>query len=128
EQGLSLAFLPHPNLQPLLSLMDLPGHVQTLSYEGQDPQELFARARVVVTDFSSIAFNAAYLERPVVYYQFDAESVLGGGHTGRPSYFDYHQDGFGPVAATHDTAVEATIDTLTHGPAPHPTYQARIDA
>src|SRR4029077_10737454 len=123
EQGLSLAFLPHPNLQPLLSLMDLPGHVQTLSYEGQDPQELFARARVLVTDFSSVAFNAAYLERPVVYYQFDAESVLGGGHTGRQNYFEYPRDGFGPVADTRDVAVDAVIEALTHGPSPLPEYQ-----
>ena len=52
-------------------------------------QELFARARVLVTDYSSIAFNAAYLERPVVYFQFDADEVLAGGHVGRAGYFDY---------------------------------------
>ncbi len=98
DQGVKLAFLPHPNLQPLLSSMDLPRHVLPLSYEGEDPQELFARARVLVTDFSSVAFNAAYLERPVVYYQFDAESVLEGEHVGRRGYFDYTRHGFGPVA------------------------------
>ncbi|WP_395693585.1 CDP-glycerol glycerophosphotransferase family protein [Nocardioides sp.] len=128
EHGVTLGFLPHPILQPWLPLMDLPAHVHPLTYEGHDPQELFARARVVVTDFSSIAFNAAYLERPVVYYQFDTESVLGGGHTGRPSYFDYGRDGFGPVTGTRDDAVAATLEALAHGPAPQPTYQARIDA
>jgi CDP-glycerol glycerophosphotransferase (TagB/SpsB family) len=83
---------------------------------------------VLVTDFSSVAFNAAYLERPVVYYQFDAESVLGGGHTGRQNYFEYTRDGFGPVADTRDGAVDAVIEALTHGPSPLPEYQARIDA
>jgi hypothetical protein len=128
EQGLTLGFLPHPILQPWLPLMNLPAHVQPLTYEGHDPQELFARARVLVTDFSSIAFNAAYLERPVVYYQFDADVVASGAHVGRPGYFEYERDGFGPVTATLDTAVQATLDALTHGPDPHPTYQARIDA
>jgi glycosyltransferase involved in cell wall biosynthesis/CDP-glycerol glycerophosphotransferase (TagB/SpsB family) len=128
DQGVQLTFLPHPILLPWLPLMDLPDHIQTLSYEGQDPQELFARARVLVTDFSSVAFNAAYLERPVVYYQFDAESVLGGGHTGRQNYFEYTRDGFGPVAGTRDGAVDAVIEALTHGPSPLPEYQARIDA
>jgi CDP-glycerol glycerophosphotransferase (TagB/SpsB family) len=109
-------------------MMDLPDHVTPLSYEGGDPQELFARARVFVTDFSSIAFNAAYLERPVVYYQFDEETVLEGGHVGRRGYFDYRRDGFGPVAEDKDTAVAATVDALAHGPAPTPEYQARIDA
>ncbi|MFZ2015768.1 MAG: CDP-glycerol glycerophosphotransferase family protein, partial [Nocardioides sp.] len=128
EHSVGLAFLPHPILQPWLPLIDLPPHVQTLSYEGHDPQELFARTRLLVTDFSSIAFNAAYLERPVVYYQFDAESVLGGGHTGRQSYFEYSRDAFGPVVETREAAVDAAVEALAHGPSPQPVYQARIDA
>ncbi|WP_395693307.1 glycosyltransferase [Nocardioides sp.] len=128
EHGVTLGFLPHPNLQPLLPMMDLPAHVRPLTYEGHDPQELFARARVLVTDFSSIAFNAAYLERPVVYYQFDAEVMASGAHVGRPGYFDYGRDGFGPVTGTREDAVAATIEALAHGPAPQPAYQARIDA
>jgi CDP-glycerol glycerophosphotransferase (TagB/SpsB family) len=128
DEGVTLGFLPHPILQPLLPFMDLPPHVRALSYEGQDPQELFARTRAVVTDFSSIAFNAAYLERPVVYYQFDADSVLGGGHTGRQSYFEYSRDGFGPVVETREAAVDAAVEALAHGPSPLPEYQARIDA
>ena len=128
EHGLTLGFLPHPNLQPLLPHLDLPSYVTALSYEGQDPQELFARARAFVTDFSSVAFNAAYLERPVVYYQFDADVVLGGGHVGRGGYYDYERDGFGPVATEAAAAVTATVETLAHGAAPAPAYQARIDA
>lgn len=126
--GVKLGFLPHPNLQPLLPMMNLPAHVEALSYEGNDVQELFARARAFVTDFSSVAFNAAYLERPVVYFQFDADTVLGGGHVGRAGYFDYHRDGFGPVAETSADAVAATIAALEHGPDPLPDYKARIDA
>ena len=128
DQGVTLAFLPHPILQPLRPFMELPAQVRALSYEGQDPQELFARSRAVVTDFSSIAFNAAYLDRPVVYYQFDADSVFTGGHVGRRGYFDYARDGFGPVVETHEAAVDATVAALAHGPSPLPEYQARIDA
>ncbi|MGH3494219.1 MAG: bifunctional glycosyltransferase/CDP-glycerol:glycerophosphate glycerophosphotransferase, partial [Sciscionella sp.] len=36
ERGVTLGFLPHPNLQPWIPLMDLPTHVEPLSYEGQD--------------------------------------------------------------------------------------------
>ncbi|GAA4814505.1 CDP-glycerol glycerophosphotransferase family protein [Nocardioides caeni] len=128
RHGLTLGFLPHPNLQPLVPHLDLPAHVTPLAYEGQDPQELFARARAFVTDFSSVAFNAAYLERPVVYFQFDADVVLGGGHVGRGGYFQYERDGFGPVAASLDDAVAATVRTLDHGAAPMADYQARIEA
>ncbi|MFP5283840.1 MAG: CDP-glycerol:glycerophosphate glycerophosphotransferase, partial [Actinomycetes bacterium] len=73
EQGLTVGFLPHPNLQAALGSMELPTHVRSFSFAGVDVQRLFARAAVLVTDYSSIAFNAAYIDRPVVYFQFDAE-------------------------------------------------------
>lgn len=128
DEGLQLAFLPHPNLQPLLGLLDLPAHVLPLTYDGNDVQEFFARARVLVTDFSSIAFNAAYLERPVVYYQFDEEQMLDGGHTGVRGYFDYRRDGFGPVTGDSDEAVRAILESIAAGPGPSGVYAERIEA
>ncbi len=127
DAGLTLAFLPHPNLQKLLSQLDLPEHVTTLFYEGSDVQEYFARARVLVTDYSSIAFNAAYLERPVVYFQFDADAVLSGAHVGQRGYFDYERDGFGPVSPDLEAAVGAITEAISHGGAPLPEYARRIE-
>jgi len=126
RHGVRVAFLPHPNLQPVLTELGLPAHVELLSYDGADVQEYFARARAFVTDFSSVAFNEAYLERPVVYYQFDEDKVLGGGHVGRAGYFDYRRDGFGPVTMTAPEAVDATLAALEHGPTPMEPYAARI--
>jgi len=125
EQGLKIGFLPHPNLQPALDAMQLPSHVVPLSYHGHDVQELFARAAVLLTDYSSIAFNAAYIDRPVVYFQFDQERVLNGGHVGRKGYFTYERDGFGPVTYDAETAVAETIASLEHGRDPRPEYAAR---
>ena len=125
--GARIGFLPHPNLQPLLPHLDLPAHVEKVTYQG-DVQELFARTRALVTDFSSVAFNAAYLDRSVVYFQFDEDVVLGGGHVGRGGYFDYRRDGFGPVTVTPEDAVQATIDALDHGRTPASPYAERIAA
>lgn len=127
-RGLKIGFLPHPNLQPALDAMQLPPHVVPLSYHGQDVQQLFARAAVLVTDYSSIAFNAAYIDRPVVYFQFDQKRVLSGGHVGRKGYFTYERDGFGPVTYDAETAVAETVASLEHGHDPRPEYAARIAA
>ena len=126
--GVRLGFLPHPNLAKLLPELDVPAHVDTFSYDGTDVQELFARACVLVTDYSSIAFNAAYLERPVVYFQFDARQVLAGGHVGQQGYFEYARDGFGPVVQERAPTVAAITEALEHGGAPLPQYAARIEA
>ena len=127
--NLRIGFLPHPNVQPALANFELPSHVEAIPFAGQDVQQLMARSAVMVTDFSSMAYNAAYIERPVVYFQFDAERVLAGGHVGRRGYFDYTTDGFGPVAATVESAVAAVERATTvDDRQPGPEYLARIAA
>ena len=73
-----------------------------------------------MTDDSSVAFDIAALDRPVVYYQFDRERVMAGGHIGRHGYFDAGRDGFGPVAIGHDEAVAAIVEALEGGAHPSP--------
>ena len=124
-QGAVVGFLPHPNLQPVLGRLDLPPWVRALTFD-DDVQRLFARAAVLVTDYSSMAFNTAYLDRPVVYFQFDRDRVLGGEHVGSRGYFDYHRDGYGPVVESPEAAVDAVVAALADGVTPD--YQARIDA
>ncbi len=126
--GVRLAFMPHPNFQELLGDMDLPPHVEPMSFAGNDVQGLYARCALLVTDYSSVAFNAAVLDRPIVYFQFDFEAMMAGAHMGRQGYFDYVRDGFGPVARDVDGAIAAIVDALVRGPRPAPEYQQRIDA
>ncbi|SDK52278.1 CDP-glycerol glycerophosphotransferase, TagB/SpsB family [Cryobacterium psychrotolerans] len=94
--GLKIVFMPHPNIQPHLGEFAIPHWVETKLYGNIDVQDVVSRSAVMITDFSSIAFNMAYLYRPVVYYQFDtaryeAEHIEGKG------YYDYPTHGFGPV-------------------------------
>lgn len=126
EHNLTIAFMPHPNMQPLIEKMNLPAHVTTLGYVGTDIASTFARAAVLVTDYSSVAFNAAFMERPVLYYQFDADDVLHGAHVGRAGYFDYERDGFGPVSFEHDDAVARLADLLGAGRRSAGIYAERV--
>ena len=126
RSGLTIGVLMHPNLQSVASALDLPAEMATFDFES-DVRELFARARVVVTDYSSMAFNAAYIERPVVYFQFDQERMFSGGHVGRGGYFQYERDGYGPVTLTPDDALAAVEEAVERGPEPAPEYRRRIE-
>lgn len=125
--GLTVAFLPHPNLRAALEHFELPAEVVSYTFEDNDVQELFARAAVLVTDYSSMAFNAAYLDRPVVYFQFDAERVLSGEHVGSKGYYEYERDGYGPVETDLAGAV-AAVQAAALARVPTAVYQARIEA
>ena len=91
-------------------------------------QALYARCALLVTDYSSVAFNVAYIDRPIVYFQFDRDEMLGGLHVGRKGYFEYERDGFGPVATDLQAAELAILAAIERGPEPAPEYQRRIDA
>jgi hypothetical protein len=126
RQGWQMAFMPHPVFQALLPALDLPSHVQRLSF-ADDVQASFARAALMVTDYSSVAFDVAALDRPIVYFQFDRDMFFGGGHIGDAGYFDYGRNGFGPVTVTVADAVQAIVASIDNGPHPTADFQARID-
>lgn len=95
-RGMRLVFLPHPNLSEYLAEFDLPPEIEVRGYGTSDVQDLVVRSAALVTDYSSIAFNLAFLRRPTVYFQFD-EDLYWNAHTERRGYFDYRRHGFGPV-------------------------------
>lgn len=111
-QGLKIAFLPHPNIQPYLDVMDVPDDIDVIHYTDGDVQQVICRTSTLVTDYSSMAFNAAYLRRPVVYFQFDREQYERG-HTEGKGYFEYARDGFGPVATTPAEVTDAVQQLYT---------------
>lgn len=110
RSGTRLAFMPHPNIRPYLGDFDLPPHVEILDFAKVNVQDVLARTAAFVTDYSSLAFDAAFLGIPVSYFQFDLASFFDGSHVGRRGYFDYERDGFGPVAHDVDGVERALVE------------------
>ncbi|MEU5286148.1 CDP-glycerol glycerophosphotransferase family protein [Streptomyces sp. NPDC020755] len=74
-----------------------PGTVVDVSRH-HDVQELLALTDVLITDYSSIMFDFALLDRPVVLYAPDLEAYA----AERGSYFDLREHAPGPVTATQE--------------------------
>ncbi|UWX96111.1 glycosyltransferase [Arthrobacter zhaoxinii] len=109
SRGHRILFLPHPELEVMVPLLDLPDHVQSAKYPDISVQEKLVEAHTLVTDHSSIAFDGAYAGARVLYMQPDSDDIFGGGHVYRKGYFDYDRDGLGPVADSVDDAVALLI-------------------
>ncbi|MGC0250380.1 CDP-glycerol glycerophosphotransferase family protein [Pseudactinotalea sp. Z1748] len=58
-------------------------------------QELLLDCDALITDYSSVHFDAAYMGKPVIYARFD-EAEYEARHA-RRSWFNFDRDGFGPV-------------------------------
>ncbi|WP_443090249.1 CDP-glycerol:glycerophosphate glycerophosphotransferase [Basfia succiniciproducens] len=99
KYGYKVIFAPHANIAPYLSVFNVPNYIEIWSAQSSNEsmQELFQKATLMVTDYSSVAFEMAILDKLVVYYQFDKDTAFSGAHIYSPGYFSYEKDGFGPV-------------------------------
>lgn len=121
--GLEVVFMPHPNMPPD-GAGTLRSEVRVASYADHDIQDMLARAAVVVTDYSSLGFEAALIDRPLLYFQFDRDEFFSR-QRGRPGYFDFEADGFGPVCSTLADAEETLVELIRAGPDVAEPYVAR---
>ena len=90
-------------------------------------RDLYADSKLIITDYSSAVFDFAYLRKPVLYYQQDADEFFSGNHVYRKGYFDYENDGFGEVEYTAEALVEQMITYMENGCQLKDVYRKRID-
>lgn len=100
----AIVFNPHPNIIPYLKDFEIPSYVSIAS-ENKSLQDLFCKSSLMITDYSSVAFEMAYLGKSVIYYQFDKEEFFSS-HTLQKGYFDYEKDGFGPVVENEENLLK----------------------
>jgi len=123
--GKRLALMPHPLLRPYLTDFHLPDDVEILDFAVDGVQDVLARSAAFVTDFSSLAFDAAFIDVPVVYFHFDLREFFGGSHSGRRGYFDYDEAGFGEVTGSV-REVEGAVERIAEaGFRPSDTFRER---
>ncbi|MDE6947677.1 MAG: CDP-glycerol:glycerophosphate glycerophosphotransferase [Anaeroplasmataceae bacterium] len=90
-------------------------------------RSLFADSKLIVTDYSSTVFDFAYLGKPVLYYQPDANEFFSGAHSYDKGYFDYERDGFGEVEYTAELLVERIIEYMENDCRLKDVYRDRIE-
>uniref|UniRef100_UPI004062A3EB CDP-glycerol glycerophosphotransferase family protein n=1 Tax=Mailhella sp. TaxID=1981029 RepID=UPI004062A3EB len=104
--GFDFVFIPHPILRVFLSKFELPEFIQVPEGEECNYQALFRSSAALITDYSSVAFDMAFLQKAILYYQFDEKVFFSGEHMLQRGYFDYRRDGFGPVLTVEDKLFE----------------------
>lgn len=125
--GYTIAFLDHPNM--LCSKEMRRSDPRLLELEiGVAYRKIFAESDLIVTDYSSVAFDFAYLRKPVIYFQEDKKEFYSGAHTFEKGYFDHERDGFGPVVYSSEALVEQIITYMKNGCVVEEKYRKRIDA
>lgn len=106
KYGYELQFISHPNMGACTELLSIDSRVKVFSSDDIVYRKVFAESNLIVTDYSSVAFDFAYLRKPVLYFQADQKEFFSGSHTYDKGYFEYVKDGFGEVAYDVNTLVD----------------------
>ena len=124
DNDLTLIFYPHRDMQKYLSCFEKGSdRIELACWPESDVQTLLKESAYLVTDFSSIAMDFAYMKKRLMYYQFDYEDFRRGQYA--EGYFDYERDGFGRVCYTLDEALDEIKTAIAQGFAEPEEYLAR---
>lgn len=126
ELGYQLKFFPHPTMQYHLDLFSKNEDVDYLGIETAY-RDIYAFSDLILSDYSSAVFDFAYLRKPIIYAQFDADEFFAGDHVCTKGYFDYERDGFGEVEYTLEDTVDRIIEYMENGCQLKDKYRQRID-
>jgi hypothetical protein len=96
ENSLNVIFFPHRNMQKYVNIFNAKSNRITIAdWRLYDIQNLLKESAFLITDYSSIAFDFAYMKKPLLYYQFDQDAFRKFQY--QEGYFSYENNGFGEV-------------------------------
>ena len=102
KSGFKIMFKPHFEMSGYMHLLDLPCEVELCS--DVEYQELFNKSVLLITDYSSVFFDFAYLNKPVIYYRADDE------YHNKSGYFDFESMGFGDIITSKDCLISKILE------------------
>lgn len=124
KYGYKIQFLPHSVFFPHIDKFKFGDRITYVGYDNICYRDVFAQTSLLVTDYSSVAFDFAYLKKPVLYYQFDKNS---GGYNYQQGYFDFEKDGFGEVTEKAEELVDLICKHMENNCALKDKYKKRIE-
>ena len=87
----------------------------------------FNEGSLLVTDYSSVVFDFAYLKKPIIYSQFDIHSFFNQHAYKQGDFFSDKENGFGLLTHNYDDLVKAIIDHIKNGCMMEDKYKKRVD-
>jgi Putative glycosyl/glycerophosphate transferases involved in teichoic acid biosynthesis TagF/TagB/EpsJ/RodC len=126
KNNFNLVFYPHFEVQQYLKYFTSSSNrILIANKELYDVQTLLMESKLLITDFSSVYFDFAYMNKPLVYYQFDKDSFFANHY--KKGYFSYEEHGFGPVLETEDEVVDLVENIFKKNFAVEDKYGRRTD-
>ena len=122
ETGYKLIYLIHPILSPQIGDYTVNDSVEIIPGSEINYESILSESSLMLTDYSGIQFDFAYMRKPVLYYHPD---------TLPPQYdsnvYDYETKALGPVLKNHEEVVEALCRYMRNNCKMEKKYEDRVN-
>ena len=106
ENNIQLIFYPHYEMQSALYLWTTKSkNIIFANKQNYDIPTLMRESKLLITDYSGVGFDFAYMYKPVLYYQFDKEEYYRG-HYLHSEVYSMEKDGLGSVVCSEHQLME----------------------
>ena len=124
SQNKIIYFYVHQHAQKYIDLFKTKSdRIKIIDNSTLDIQYLLKTSSLLVTDYSSVFMDFAYMKKPVIYYQFDYKKFRNE-HL-KEGYWSYEKDGFGPIYEKEDKLIDSIINIESIN---WSKYRSRIDS
>ncbi len=107
---IKLIFYPHYEMQKYIKYFNIENdNIVVASKEENDVQTLLKESKILITDYSSVYFDFAYMEKPEIFYQFDKTEFSNNQYKQTNKY---EEDAFGVVVAEEETLLDELENIL----------------
>ncbi|SNT38536.1 CDP-glycerol glycerophosphotransferase, TagB/SpsB family [Bacillus sp. OK838] len=110
QHDLTLYFYLHPKFEDFIDHFSNNNHRIIISNE-QDLNSLLMQTSMLITDYSSVAWDMFYQKKPVIFYQFDLETY----NKYQGSYMDLDHELFGDQVFTTEKLISTIKDYTETG-------------
>lgn len=106
QNDFTLQFLLHPGMTDYENYFEQYANdrIKIIKVQDVNYQKVFEESHLFITDYSSTAFDFAYLKKPLIYFQFDKDIFFGNHY--KKGIFSYETDGMGKVVYTEEDLID----------------------
>ena len=123
DKGYEIILKPHPLMYKFIDAFDVNEYVKIDNVTKH--HDILCNSALMITDYSSVAFDFVYLKKPVIYYQYEG---------GKDHHFDvgtlFVDDGsmdFGEIIEDEDKLIEKILEYIDNDCQMEEIYQKRVD-
>jgi len=113
ENKLDLIFYPHYEMQNSLPFFQTKNsRIRLANKETDNIPALLKESLLLISDYSGVTFDFAYMMKPLIYYQFDQKEYYAGHYT--KGDFEMEEDGLGKVVTNERDLMDAIRNYISN--------------